>query len=62
MFVEPNADYSIYYPKKNKHDPYKATGNDVEVAFLSLDSSDINYKILGFQRWVDSFLKALASI
>jgi hypothetical protein len=56
MFVEPNAHYSIYYPKKNKYDPYKATGNDVEVAFLSLDSSDINYKILGFQRWVDNFL------
>ena len=56
MFIEPNADYSIYFPEKNQYDPYKATGNNIEVAFLSLDSSDINYKILGFQRWMDNFL------
>ena len=32
MFVEPNAVYSVYFPKKNQYDPYKATGNSVEVA------------------------------
>ena len=56
IFAEPNANYNIYFPGKNAYDPYKSTGNNVEVAFVGLDSTDINYKILGFQRWVDNFL------
>jgi hypothetical protein len=56
ILVQPNTEYKIYFPEKDKYTPYKPSGNEVEVAFLELDSTDINYKILGFQRWVDHFI------
>ncbi len=56
LFVQPNSSYDILFPEKDKYDPYRPSGNPVEVAFFNLDSTDINYKILGFQRWVDHFL------
>jgi hypothetical protein len=56
LFIQPNGNYSIYFPEKDKYDPYRPAGNNVEVAFFDLDSLDINYKILGFQRWVDNFM------
>ena len=55
LFIQPGGKYEILFPEKDKYDPYKPTGNNVEVAFFNLDSTDINYKILGFQRWVDDF-------
>lgn len=56
LYVQPNGQYQIYFPEKDKYDPYRKTGNNVEVTFFGLDSTDINYKILGFQRWVDNFI------
>jgi len=56
ILVQPNAEYKVYFPEKDKYTPHKPSGNEVEVAFLELDSTDINYKILGFQRWVDHFI------
>ena len=56
MYVQSKAKYSIFVPEKDKFDPYRPTGNSIEIGFLSLDSTDINYKILGFQRWIDRFV------
>ncbi|MDG1332904.1 MAG: hypothetical protein P8P74_11290 [Crocinitomicaceae bacterium] len=56
MYVQAKAKYRIFVPKKDKFDPYRPTGNSIEIGFLSLDSTDINYKILGFQRWMDRFV------
>jgi len=56
LFVQPNGNYSIFFPEKDKYDPYRPAGNNVEVAFFDLDSLDINYKMLSFQRWVDNFM------
>lgn len=56
LLSQPNGDYSIYFPERDKYTPYRPNGNEVELAFLKLDSTDINYKILGFQRWVDHFI------
>lgn len=56
MYVQPKAKYNIFVPDKDKYGPYRPTGNSVEIGFLSLDSTDINYKILGFQRWMDRFI------
>ncbi len=56
IFVQPNATYQIDFPEKDKYTPYRPDGNKVEIGFYNLDSTDINYKILGFQRWVDYFL------
>lgn len=56
LYVQPNGKYSIFFPDRNKYDPYNPNGNSIELAFYGLDSTDINYKILGFQRWVDHFV------
>ncbi len=56
LFVQPNANYSIFFPEKDKFDPYRPAGNNVEIAFFDLDSTDINYKLLSFQRWTDNFV------
>ena len=56
MYVQPNGKYNIYVPEKDKYDPYRPTGNIIEVGFQGLDSTDINFKILGFQRWMDRFI------
>ena len=49
LFVQPNGNYSIFFPDRDKYDPYRPAGNNVEVAFFELDSLDINYKMLSFQ-------------
>jgi len=56
LYIQPDAKYSIFFPDRNLYDPIKPSGNDVEVGFNSLDSTDINYKLLSFQRWVDYFM------
>lgn len=56
MLIQPASKYSIYFPDRDKYSAYRPAGNEVELAFLRLDSTDINYKILGFQRWVDDFI------
>ncbi|MDX2361529.1 MAG: hypothetical protein QNK23_12035 [Crocinitomicaceae bacterium] len=56
LLIQPNAEYVLFLPEKDKYTPFKPSGNEVEVAFYELDSTDINYKVLGFQRWVDHFI------
>ncbi len=56
LYVEPGASYSLFFPERNKYEPVLPSGNTVEMSFLDLDSSDINYKVLGFQRWMDYFV------
>jgi len=56
LYVQPEAKYNIFVPEKDKFDPYRPTGNPIEISFFGLDSTDINYKILGFQRWMDRFI------
>ncbi|MBL1278646.1 MAG: hypothetical protein COA33_000095 [Fluviicola sp.] len=56
LLVQPKGKYSIFFPEKDKFSPNRPNGNQVEVAFYNLDSTDINYKVLGFQRWADHFL------
>lgn len=56
LYIQPNAKYEVFMPAKNAYDPYRPQGNDVEIGFLGLDSLDINYKILSFDKWINSFL------
>ena len=56
LLVQPNANYSVDFPEKDNYMAYRPDGNQVEIGFYNLDSTDINYKVLGFQRWVDHFL------
>ena len=56
LYIQPKAKYEVLFPEKDKYDPFRPSGNAVELTFFSLDSNDINYKILGFDRWVDDFI------
>ncbi len=56
MYVDPMANYEIYFPDRNPNEPYLKTGNEVEISFMDLKPSDINYKILSFQRWSDEYM------
>jgi hypothetical protein len=56
IYVQPDAEYKIYFPEKNNYDPYRPQGNKVEVSFIDLNEKDINYKILSFDKWVNNFL------
>ncbi len=58
IYIQPDGKYDVYLPEKDKYDPYRPNGNFVELSFFDLDSLDINYKILGFERWMDDFLAA----
>lgn len=56
LYIQPDAKYDIYLPEKDKFEPYRPNGNEVEITFFNLDSTDINYTILQFQRWSDDFI------
>jgi len=56
LYVQPDGNYSINFPDSDPYEPMKASGNQMELLFYDLDTADINYKILTFQRWVDDFI------
>jgi hypothetical protein len=59
MYIQPNATYDIYVPEKDPYEAYRPNGNKIELSFFGLDSTDINYKILKFQRWADEFMSTI---
>lgn len=56
LYAQPGAEYQVGLPDRSNYDPYRPAGNIVELTFVGLDSSDINYKILGFNRVCDDFV------
>ncbi|MBI1837390.1 MAG: thioredoxin family protein [Flavobacteriia bacterium] len=56
LYVQPSGNYEVFLPEKDKYDPFRPSGNTVELTLYNLDSNDINYKVLGFNRWVDDFI------
>lgn len=56
FLVQPGANYRVLISNKRTSNFNNPLGNDVEISFLDLEPSDINYKILTFDRWIDSFL------
>jgi hypothetical protein len=56
IYVQPEGNYEIFFPIKNKYDASRDLGNEVELNFKNLDSTDINYKILQFNSWENYFL------
>ncbi len=60
LYVQPNSSYRIYYPEADKYTAQKMSGNQVEFTLFELDSNDINYKILKFNRYFDeNFVRIL---
>jgi hypothetical protein len=56
LYVQPGGNYLVTFPELNESDTKNPKGNQVDLVFYQLDSMDINYKILGFQNWVDNEL------
>jgi hypothetical protein len=56
LYIQPKGNYEVYLPSSNRYDAYRPMGNEVEIAFFNLDSTDINYQILAFDKWMNSFL------
>ncbi len=56
LYAQPKGKYELFVPEKNKYEPYRPNGNQIELTFYGIDSTDINYNILQFQRWMDEFI------
>jgi len=56
IYVQPGGNYLITIPEKNEYDEKNTKGNYVDIVFYQLDSTDINYKILKFDRWLEKEL------
>lgn len=56
IYVQPGGKYLITLPEKNEYDEKNENGNFVDVVFYQLDSTDVNYKILNFDRWLEKEL------
>ena len=54
LYVQPDSEYFFEMPSKNEFEPQRVYGNDIELIFFNLDSTDINYKILSFQNFLDN--------
>lgn len=59
IYLEPNGIYKIVFPEESVEVIPYFSGREMELLFLELDSSDINYKILGFEAWLDDELADL---
>ena len=55
MYIQPNSTYFIDIPKDGQITQF-ITNNEIEMVFFRLASDDINYKILGFEAWIDNYL------
>jgi hypothetical protein len=56
LYIQPEGNYELYFPTANKYDPTHPEGSEMELLFRSLPKTDINYKILEFDRWLNEFL------
>ena len=59
LYLEPNGRYKIVFPEESVEVIPYFSGREMELLFLELDSTDINYKILGFEAWLDDELADL---
>ena len=55
LYVDVDKEYEIIFQPKSK-DAKRLTENLIILSFLNLPKTDINYKILAFDMWVDDFL------
>lgn len=59
LFIQPNTAYNIVIPQESIEVIPYFSGKEIELLFLDLDSNDINYKILGFEAWLDDEMASL---
>lgn len=58
LYAQPGAEYEIFVPEKDPFSPKLKSGHKVELAFRNLPESDINYKILAYNRWEDEYMSS----
>ncbi len=56
MYIEPYSNYYIDLPEIDDNRSNFEKDNEIEMVFYRLDTTDINYKILGFEAWLDETL------
>ncbi len=56
MYIEPFSNYYIDLPEIDDNRSNFEKDNEIEMVFYRLDTTDINYKILGFEAWLDETL------
>ena len=59
LYMQNKARYTIEIPEEENAFSNLSTNNELELTFIDLDSTDINYKILGFEAWMDSYLSEI---
>lgn len=53
LYVQNNTTYYLEFPQESIDVINYFSGSETEILFFNLDSTDINYKILGFEAWMD---------
>jgi len=56
IYASPGCNYTISIPDKDPYNAFRPQGNKIEIAFINLQKTDINYKILEFDNWIHDFL------
>ncbi len=55
LYLQPNQSYAIGYPKpQNLVSSF--VNQKIETVFYGLDSTDINYKVLQYNQWLDKYI------
>lgn len=53
LYIQPKTTYFIELPEPSEYVSSMERDKEVEMLFYRLDSTDVNYKILGFEAWMD---------
>ena len=53
LYLQDETTYYIEFPEESIDVINYFSGSETEILFFNLDSTDINYKILGFEAWMD---------
>lgn len=56
IYLDPNQEYSVYFPPISEDGTYKLTRNNVNLVFKTIPDNDINGYIMEFDRNYDQFL------
>ena len=55
MYIAPQTNYEVYFPKAQEQ-AISFQNLKTEVMFYGLDSTDVNYRILQYNQWFDSYI------
>lgn len=59
LYVQNGAQYKIEFISEKFQDKTYNLREEIELTFIDLDSNDINFKILGYERWLDDVLSQI---